>query len=539
MQSTNTRYALGHILSKFFSVSAYILAGITPSIVIYYLITFDGATMRFHHHLIHEFAIFIAVATSAFIGWVAYLNYRGSGENFQFWAALAYFGFALVYTPHGILTRMADTHLPVFLVFGPASRLAMGLYLLVAVLCFNRPDVSGRRLLPHFFALMMLVAALAGAGFAGWIGIPQVRAMEMISNGVFTLTLLVMLIRWTSVHLLAYQRFALLWFIQASAAFLLSKPWSHLWWLAHLLSAAGFVVLGCAIMRAHQTTAAFSQVFSLQQLHHRLLEHAAQLEREKQEQTMLINELHISSQKLADSNQALEQFTSMVSHDLKAPLHTINGFVEILRQDLHGRIDSKTDEVLNHITKGVLRMRTLINGLLSYARSSHKELCLVQVSLDSLMAEVVSDLRQTIEDTQASVTWNNLPTITADFTLLRSAVQNLIVNAIKYRGERPPVIHVSAQRDGAFWTLSVCDNGIGLAPEDTSRTFRAFQRINVIEDCDGCGIGLAVVERSAERHGGRAWAESVGIGRGACFYFTLSTDITNEEDSITPTASKS
>ncbi len=539
MQTTKTSYHPGHMLSNLFSLGAYILAGFAPSILIAYLIAFDVSTLRFHHYLTHEIAIFIAVSTSAFIGWVAYLNYRFSRESYQYWAALAYFSFALVYAPHGILTRLADTHLPAFLVFGPASRLAMAAYLLVAVLRFDSLNVSGRRLWPHGLGLLVVVATLTGASFAGWIGIPLVRAIEMVSNGVFTLTLLVMLIRWTSVHLLAYQRFALLWFIQASAAFLLSKPWSHLWWFAHLLSAAGFIVLGCAIMRAHQTTGSFTQVLNLQQLHHRLKEHAAQLEQEKKEQAILINELNISSKKLVDSNQALEQFTSMVSHDLKAPLHTISGFAGLLRQDLHGRIDSNTDEIIDHITKGVQRMRTLIDGLLSYARSCHQKLCPVQVSLNSLLTEVVTDLKQSIEDTQASVTWTDLPTVSADYTLLRSALQNLIANAIKYRSEQLPAIHISTQKDGASWKVSVRDNGVGLAPDDTSRIFKAFERLNATGDYDGCGIGLAIVRRAAERHGGRAWAESAGIGQGACFHFTLPTDTTTSGDSFPLAASTS
>ena len=509
------------MLISIFSRATLTLAVLTPAFIITYLLAFGGATLRFHHHLYHEVAILIAVATSSFIGWVAHQNYRKTGETYQHWVALAYFAFAIIYTPHGILTRFSDMHLPAFLIFGPASRLAMALYLLIAIMRFEKQAAHNLRMWPHMIGFLAVSTALAGLGFAGLINIPQVRTVEMTSNVVFSFTVLAMLVKWRSEHLLNYHLAALLWFIQASTAFLLSKPWTHMWWLAHLVSAAGFMILGYAIMRARQTTGAFSQVFSSEQLHRRLKEHAAKLELEKQEQAKLIEKLHIASTHLTRSNRDLEQFASRVSHDLQAPLLTISGFSDIIKTNGKGKLDKDTDTALEYIQDGVRRMQSLIEGLLAFSRSMQQTQRLEPVNLNTLLGETIKDLHQSIATTRAKIVFEDLPTVECNPVQLRSVFQNLLTNAIKFCGDTPPEIFISWQRNQDHWKLSIRDNGIGIAPADVNTIFAMFHRLHSHQAYAGSGIGLATVERIIEGHGGRIWVESPGEGKGSCFHFTL------------------
>jgi len=318
----------GKSLAKVYLLLALTLATLIPLSVIIYLLAFGGAKLSFHHFVTHEIAIIIAVTCSASIGMVAHANYRTSGEEYQYWVALAYFAFAVVYAPHGILTRLADTHLPAFLVFGPASRLYMGCYLLLAIFRFSTYKSPARRLWPHFLGFILAALALSAAAFAGGITIPQVRALEAVSNGIFILTLLVMLVRWRPVHLLGYHLAALLLFIQASAAFLLSKPWTHLWWFAHLVSASGFLILGYAIMRAYRQAGAFSLVFSSSQLHLELQKRAVELESKQQEQTALIQELNILTDNLK-TEVAQREKTINDLNLAKDQIKTLNGVLPI------------------------------------------------------------------------------------------------------------------------------------------------------------------------------------------------------------------
>jgi len=245
-----------------------LLAVSIPLAAIAYLQTFGDPQLKANAIHFHEVAITFALVISAFVTWVAYQNYKKSGEPFLRFVTLAFLSFVLLYAPHGILSRASAHCLTLFLIFGPISRLAMAVYLFAGLLRFKRdPDepalrTKGSRWWPHVLLLGAGGLAVYAFGSHADFSVPQVKAVEAASLFVLTASVLLMLVRGIRKLLMWYHMFALLLFIEASASFLLSRPWNHMWWLAHAISAAGFFVLGYAVMRAQQTSGSFSTIYT-------------------------------------------------------------------------------------------------------------------------------------------------------------------------------------------------------------------------------------------------------------------------------------
>jgi light-regulated signal transduction histidine kinase (bacteriophytochrome) len=230
--------------------------------------------------------------------------------------------------------------------------------------------------------------------------------------------------------------------------------------------------------------------------------------------------LRVKTEELARSNRDLEQFAYVASHDLQEPLRMVTSYVQLLARRYNGKLDSEADEFINFAMDGSIRMRKLINDLLTYSRVKTKGKALEPTDCESVLSQSLDNLKVAIEENGALVTHDSLPTVMADNPQLVELFQNLIGNAIKFRGSEPPRIHVSAGRNGKGWIFSVRDNGIGIAPEYSKRIFIIFQRLHSREKYAGTGIGLAICQKIVERHGGRIWVESEA-GKGATFYFTL------------------
>jgi PAS domain S-box-containing protein len=223
---------------------------------------------------------------------------------------------------------------------------------------------------------------------------------------------------------------------------------------------------------------------------------------------------------LERSNRDLEQFAYVASHDLQEPLRAVAGCGQILRRRYEGRLDAHADELIVHIVEGAERMQALILDLLAYARVGRGG---QQPSLvDSAVAfrQALASLQSVILENAASVTVDALPTVRADAGQLAQLFQNLVGNALKYRGASPPEVHVEAKHSGLEWEFAVRDNGIGIEDQYFERIFVLFQRLHTRNEYAGTGIGLALCRKIVERHGGRIWLESA-VGRGSIFRFTI------------------
>jgi PAS domain S-box-containing protein len=226
------------------------------------------------------------------------------------------------------------------------------------------------------------------------------------------------------------------------------------------------------------------------------------------------------ARELARSNDDLQQFAYVASHDLQEPLRMVASYTQLLARRYRGKLDADADEFIGYAVDGVTRMQALINDLLAYSRAGSREAKRVQVSLEEVYERVLRTLGPSIEAAGATVTHDRLPVVWGDAGQLAQVLQNLIANAVKFRGGEAPRVHVSARRDGSEWLVSVRDNGIGIAPEFSARIFVIFQRLHSRSDYQGTGIGLAICRKIVERHGGRIWVESEP-GQGSTFNFTL------------------
>jgi PAS domain S-box-containing protein len=222
---------------------------------------------------------------------------------------------------------------------------------------------------------------------------------------------------------------------------------------------------------------------------------------------------------LSRSNEELEQFAYVASHDLQEPLRMVASYTELLAERYQGKLDEKADKYIKYAVDGATRMQGLINDLLAYSRVGTKSGIPEPVRVLDCLELALANLELALRDARGQVTHTELPVIVADQTQLVQLFQNLIGNAIKFRAEAPPQIHVAAENRSHEWLFSVADNGIGLDTQFSERIFGVFQQLHDRGKYPGSGIGLAICKKIVERHGGRIWVESE-LGQGTTFYFS-------------------
>ena len=233
-----------------------------------------------------------------------------------------------------------------------------------------------------------------------------------------------------------------------------------------------------------------------------------------------ITERKRAEEELQRSNAELQQFAYVASHDLQEPLRMVSSYTQLLAECYQGQLDAQADKFIAFATEGATRMQQLLEDLLDYSRVSRRPQPFEPINCTTILKDVLTDLAVTMQESSAVVTADSLPTVLGDRTQLRQLLQNLISNAIKFRREEPPLVHISAEPQEDFWLFTVRDNGIGIDPQFAERIFVLFQRLHSRQEYPGTGIGLAICKKIVERHAGRIWVES-HLGEGSTFYFTL------------------
>jgi len=225
-------------------------------------------------------------------------------------------------------------------------------------------------------------------------------------------------------------------------------------------------------------------------------------------------------EELARSNEELEQFAYVSSHDLQEPLRMISSYLQLLQRRYQGSLDDKADKYIYYAVDGASRMQNLINDLLEFSRVTTRARDPEPMDSEFILDQVLSNLEVFIEENEATVSHCSLPEVMADYSQMVQVFQNLIINGIKFRSEEAPQIHISAEKKESEWVFSVQDNGIGIDPQYSEKIFEVFKRLHKKEEYPGTGIGLAICKKIVERHGGRIWVECE-LDKGSTFYFTL------------------
>jgi PAS domain S-box-containing protein len=231
--------------------------------------------------------------------------------------------------------------------------------------------------------------------------------------------------------------------------------------------------------------------------------------------------LERTAAELRRSNEELEQFAYIASHDLQEPLRMVASYTQLLERRYSAQLDDAAREFIGYAVDGARRMQEFITGLLRYSRVGTEPRVLEEVPLSEVYETAIANLRVAIQESGAHVETEPLPVVRGDPRQLTQLFQNLIGNALKFRKpNQAPEIHIRATLDGGFWSISIRDNGIGLDPRFSERVFTIFQRLHTRDEYEGTGLGLAICKKIVERHGGRIWVES-REGEGATFTFTL------------------
>ena len=246
-----------------------------------------------------------------------------------------------------------------------------------------------------------------------------------------------------------------------------------------------------------------------------LREQALRTQRRNAEQ-----ELAHKAEELERSNKDLEQFAYVASHDLQEPLRMVATYTQLLGERYQGKLDEQADKYIHYAVDGATRMQTLIQDLLAFSRAGRQGTELKPTDSNTVIKSALASLAAAVQESGAVINHDELPFVLANGAQLQQVFQNLIGNAIKFRGQEPPVIDITAQEKNGESVFAVADNGIGIPPEHVEGIFTIFQRLHTREEYPGNGIGLAICKRIIERQGGKIWVESQP-GGGTTFRFTL------------------
>ena len=230
--------------------------------------------------------------------------------------------------------------------------------------------------------------------------------------------------------------------------------------------------------------------------------------------------LQAHTTELQRSNSELEQFAYIASHDLQEPLRKVASFSQLLQRRYAGKLDARADQYIEFAVDGAKRMQALINDLLAYSRVGRSDREPALVSSDAALTQARANLAEQIEETGATIETGHLPLVLAEVPLLIAVFQNLLSNALKFTGGKPPRVVITVSRDEPFWLFSFSDNGIGIEPEYAERIFVIFQRLHERTAYTGTGIGLSMTRKIIENFGGRIWLDTAFTG-GTRFFFTL------------------
>ena len=318
-------------------------------------------------------------------------------------------------------------------------------------------------------------------------------------------------------------------------------------WIGGLLSI--LITLALAVFAARAAHQVALTQASLELSNVQLRDSKAEIEAENAQRRAAEEKLQGAVQDLQRSNAELEQFAYVASHDLQEPLRAVAGCVQVLQKRYQGKLDARADQFIEHAVDGAQRMQNLINDLLAYSRVGTHGKPFEAVSMEKIAERALLNLSECIKETGVEITRDALPGVWGDGGQLELVLQNLVSNALKFRGENEPQVHigyalrrVEMRVEGEIslspepqHVFSVRDNGLGIEPQYFERIFVMFQRLHTRTEFPGTGIGLAICKKIVERHGGNIGVQSA-LGEGTTFWFSLPVHVENLDEATTRAA---
>jgi signal transduction histidine kinase len=515
-------------------------------------ILLEASTWAHGNTQLHTIMEAIATLLALVVGAVALVRYYARRQNMILFLGVGFFGTALLDGYHAVVTSTFFHHLfpsapPSLIPWSwNASRTFLAILMFLSWLAWRRERKLGTPGQISDKAVYLGVFSLTFASFCIFAFVPLGRAYfpefifgrpeEFVSAAFFLAALFGYLSKggWKDDVLEHWIVNSLIVGFLCQAIFM-SRSYTlfdGMFDMAHLLKIVsyGLVLIGLladvyVVWQREQATAGQLQRAN-ETLEQRVQERTKNLEESRVAAVQMMNEIDKARADLARqatelkrSNEDLEQFAHVASHDLQEPLRKVASFCELLRIGYREQLDDKAQQYIDFAVDGAVRMKKLIGDLLDFSRVGTRGRALEPTDARKACDRAIEILRPAINESGATVTRSDLPTIRADEVQLTQLFQNLIGNAIKYVGDQSPVIQLAAQRNGNEWHFSVSDNGIGIDSKHADRIFVIFQRLHGRGEYEGTGIGLAICKRIVERTGGRIWVES-SEGQGSTFYFT-------------------
>jgi len=545
-----TEEMLGDKLYTLFRGAALLACIFLPLAPIGYVDNFVDSKLIFKNFTIHEIAIGFATLWSASISYVSYQCYAIRRETFLRYMTLAFFGETIVYSLHGLLTFTANDIPILFILYGPFSRLIMAAFLSVAVLRFGTEmcDIGSYRGWPYwilsFVLVLPLIALLAVSPYGP---LPVVRiGIESLSIAMYLFAMALILYRRTDTPLMWLYFISLGLFGMSSFAFILVKtPWNHMFWLAHVIFAAGFFVLSFGLVSARKRSASFGEIFNEEVLYAKLSEQVEKLKAEISARTKTEAALRASRAEAERANQAKSEFLSSMSHELRTPMNAILGFSQVMELNPDQPLTKDQQHCVDHIRNGGLHLMELIDQVLDLAviESGNIKLSYEDINVSKLCQDCIALIegQAAKKGLRLSSDLTSDYLIQADPTRFRQVLLNLLSNAIKYN--RPDGRIELKLSDGPDDTVRICvaDTGIGIDDNKRENIFEPFNRLGKeMSNIQGTGVGLSITKHLVEAMGGEIGFESTA-GKGSAFWvvFPTSVDRTVGPDDAAPSVQKS
>ncbi|HEX4926162.1 MAG TPA: ATP-binding protein [Bdellovibrionales bacterium] len=530
MQTSLRRRTAESLIHSYISLMKALVC-IVPLVGVTIFLMFTDSETEYRRYGFHEFNATLSVLISAVLSFISFRGYARTRSPFIYYVSIGFMAYAILTAPYGIFARWSDFNPVLFGIFGPVSRLVVASYLLVGVLHLGESETRKRIDHRGSHALFAFMLACGLTASAVWFPIERslLNLLEYSAALISLGSVAVIALSRVRTTLMNYHLVAQAFFVQASIAFLLGTPWNAMWWFAHTISAAGFLILGYAVATAYRYGRSFETIYNDTIYYKWRVRELARmneaLKTEIQERKRAEAEADELRREAEQTSRLKDEFLATLSHELRTPANVILGFSELLQTDELNKREQA--DAAGAIYRNAKAQTELINQLLDVSRIITGKMVLKREKVNlNEVARSVTESAQLAAIAKSISIRLDLPQVATfvwgDSGRIQQILWNLISNAIKFTpGGGTVSVKLTAENSNAV--ICVADSGEGISPGFMPHLFEKFsqQDGSRTRRHGGLGLGLAIVRHLTELHGGTVSASSEGVGRGARFYVSL------------------